>query len=283
MKFDLSMIQFTDKRQFERDPELPSNRVAFPADTLRKVQEFISRYVSLTEAQSVVISLWVVHTHISYLAQATPYLAVTSKTKRSGKTRLLETVELLVNEPLRTANITEAALFRALSQSTKTLLLDEVDTVFGEGKSRELLRAILNASYRRGSPVIRTQGKGVEAFDVFCPKMIAGIGELPDTVADRSIPIRLERSTPSKRFRIGEVSAEGEELKELVQATYIDEKMLTNIYRSRPTLPEHLHDRAQDSWEPLLQIAVASGWSDEVYQAAADLYDTNEPWKGKGE
>jgi hypothetical protein len=276
--FDLNMIRFTDKRQFERDPSLLRNRMLYPADTLNKVKEFISRYVSLTESQAVVVSLWVVHTHITYLAQATPYLAVTSKRKRSGKTRLLETVELLVSEPLRTANITEAALFRALAESTKTLLLDEVDTVFGEGKSRELLRAILNASYRRGSPVIRTQGKGVEAFDVFCPKMIAGIGELPDTVADRSIPIRLERMSPPQRFRMSEVEAEGAALKELVRTTYLDEQMLTDIYKARPELPAHLHDREQDSWEPLLQIAVCSGWTDEVYQATQDLYD-RQPWE----
>ena len=30
-------------------------------------------------------------------------------------------------------------------------------------------------------------------FRMFCPKVLAGIGDLPDTVADCSIPIRMER------------------------------------------------------------------------------------------
>ena len=44
----------------------------------------------------------------------------------------------------------------------------------------------------------------VKDYSVFCPKVLAGIGELPDTIADRCIPIRLERkkkSQETERFR----------------------------------------------------------------------------------
>lgn len=286
-------MRYVDKR-VERQPfDLPSTRdnvTQFPSmlpstelvdecrNVLENIRNFTCQYVNMTDAQATVVSLWVVHTHLIHLSQCTPYLAVTSKTKRSGKTRLLETVELLVNDPLRTANITEAALFRAMSERTRTLLLDEVDTIFGDGKSRELLRAILNASYRRGSPVYRTKGKGVEGFDVFSPKMIAGIGDLPDTVEDRSIPIRLTRSTPTKRFRLAEVSLVASELKSSIDI-FKEESILRAVYDARPVLPEHLHDRQQDSWEPLVQLGVICGWLDEVYQAATDLYTQGNPWE----
>jgi len=42
----------------------------------------------------------------------------------------------------------------------------------------------------------------------YCPEALAGIGELPDTVADRSIPIRMRRPRPGesvKRFRMRDV------------------------------------------------------------------------------
>ncbi len=45
--------------------------------------------------------------------------------------------------------------------------------------------------------MLRCVGDGprirVEKFEVFCPKVLAGIGELPDTVGDRSLRIELKR------------------------------------------------------------------------------------------
>ena len=59
--------------------------------------------------------MWVIHTHAVEAVEATPYLAVTSVEKKSGKTRLLEVVELLVPTPLRTANVSPAAVFRVIA------------------------------------------------------------------------------------------------------------------------------------------------------------------------
>src|SRR5207244_12445216 len=100
-------------------------------------------------------------------------------------------------EPRRTMNVSEAALFRIVASEQPTLLFDEVDTVFGpKAREREDLRGLLNGGFRRGSPVIRMGGESkttVERFDPFCAKALAGIGTLPDTISDRSIPIRLRR------------------------------------------------------------------------------------------
>ncbi len=40
----------------------------------------------------------------------------------------------------------------------------------------------------------------VKNFSTFCPKAIAGIGRLLDTVSDRSIPIRMERKPVSQNL-----------------------------------------------------------------------------------
>jgi hypothetical protein len=56
------------------------------------------------------------------------------------------------------------------------------------------------------------RGQQVIDFPTYCAKVIAGIGSLPDTVADRSIPIRLTRRRKDEkveRFRkrhVGQVS-----------------------------------------------------------------------------
>ena len=131
--------------------------------TLDDVVAFLRRYVVMTPAQADATALFVAHTHAIEAADATPYLAVTSAEKRSGKTRLIEVLELLVRSPIQTMNISDAALFRAIDQLSPTLLFDEVDAIF-KARDREDLRAMLNAGHRRGGAGCASgvrQGAGV--------------------------------------------------------------------------------------------------------------------------
>jgi len=235
-----------------------------PSLVLEDTSSFIRRFVVLSDEQLAAVALWTAHTHAIGAADTTPYIAVTSAEKRSGKTRLLEVIELLVHEALPTANISDAALFRAINELTPTLLLDEVDSIFGpKARDREDLRGMLNAGYRRGAVARRMGGPKMttlEAFPVFCPKVFAGIGELPDTLNDRSIRIRLERRTrdePIDRFRRRDVGPDAEMLHDRI-ADWLDPQ-LDELLALRPHLPDELDDRAQDCWEPLLAIAELAG------------------------
>jgi hypothetical protein len=170
---------------------------------LEDVGSFLRRFVVMTETQLDAVALWVAHTHAVEAAEVTPYLVVTSAEKRSGKTRLREALELVVHVPLPAANISDAALFRAIASLTPTLLLDEADAVF-RAREREDLRGLLNAGYRRGAVAYRMGGANrstLESFPVFCAKGFFGIGDfLPDTLADRAIPIRLQRRCATSRW-----------------------------------------------------------------------------------
>jgi hypothetical protein len=245
---------------------------------LDDVVHFLRRFVVLSEPQLAAIALFVMHTHATEAADCTPYLHVRSAEKRSGKTRLLEVLELLVREPMPTANISDAALFRAIAQLTPTLLLDEVDAIYGpKARDREDLRGMLNAGYRRGAVARRMGGKRMtelEAFPVFCAKAFAGIGELPDTIADRAIRIRLERRTrdePIERFRRRDVAPEAASLRDSL-ADWC-EPQIDELRRIRPHLPDELDDRAQDCWEPLLALAELAGgdWLECAHRAALAL------------
>lgn len=260
---------------------LPS--VSSRAQLLCETEAFISRYVVLSAPQSTAVALFVAHTHAIDIADVTPYLALTSATPRCGKTRLLEVLELVTCRALRSADFTESALFRLIPQQP-TLLLDESDTIFRGPMSRQGLRALLNAGYRRGSPVQRVKGSEVQSFDPFCAKVIAGIGDkLPETVRDRSIPITMTRKSPAEdveRFRMKEVTATGHELRDRLYRSFgrhgENAKWLHGLGSVRPTLPAFLNDRQQDSWEPLLQIAevIGGGWLDRAIDAARALHET---------
>jgi hypothetical protein len=175
-------------------------------------------------------------------------------------------------------NISDAALFRVIAERAPTLLLDEVDTIFSpKARDREDMRGMLNAGYRQGAMAWRMGGpnmRSLESFPVFCPKMFAGIGELPDTIADRTIPIRLLRRTRDEeieRFRRREVEAEAAMLRD--RAADWCEPQLEELRGIRPVLPDELDDRAQDCWEPLLAISDLAGgdWADRARAAALAL------------
>ncbi|HEY6605914.1 MAG TPA: DUF3631 domain-containing protein [Gaiellaceae bacterium] len=218
------------------------------------VARFLGRFVVMSQHQVDACTLWVAHTHAIDAADSTPYLAVTSAEKRSGKTRLREVLELLVRVPLSASNISDAALFRAIANLGPTVLLDEADAIF-KAKDREDLRGMLNAGYRRGNVVYRMGGNGktvLESFPVFSAKALFGIGDfLPDTLADRSVSIRMERRTrdePVERFRRRDTEADGLLLNQSL-ADWI-EPQIEWLHSMRPHLPEELDDRAQDSIMP---------------------------------
>jgi len=247
------------------------------AALLDDIATLIRRFVVLSPDQASATALWAVHTYAIDAADATPYLAITSPEKRSGKTRLLEVLDLLANRPWFTGSVSAAVLRRRLELDHPALLLDETDAVFKkESEYSEALRAILDAGHRRGCLAWLCVGKGHElkSFDVFGPKAFAGIGKLPDTIADRSIRIALRRRAPNEsvmRFRRREVEEEAKPLRERLERWAAAH--LEALKAARPDLPVALNDRALDGWEPLLAIAAAAGadWPQRALRAALAL------------
>jgi hypothetical protein len=152
-----------------------------PPDTgamLDSLATILRRFVVLSDAQRDALALWVPHTHTIAAADTTPYISISSAEKQSGKSRLLEVLAQLVARPMEAANVSDAALFRALAGEAgpATLLYDEVDTIFGKNAStaKEEQRGLLNAGYRRGAVAWRCEGEGskqtVKPYPVFGPK-----------------------------------------------------------------------------------------------------------------
>jgi hypothetical protein len=258
---------------------------------LDDIVAFLRRFVVLNKSELLTISLWIVHTWAVEAADTTPYLAVTSPVMRSGKTRLLEILELLVRSPWLTGRVTAAALYRRVESDCPTLLLDEWDAMArGNQDLTEALRGILNCGHGRDGKVSvcgpKSSGFQPTDFRVFCPKVIAGIGKVPETIADRSLPIRLKRKAPGEnveRFRKKLVLADANKLKARLKdwvGTHLEKLKV-----AKPQLPECLSDRQQDGAEPLLAIADAAGgdWPSLARTALKELCsDNNAPDEGIG-
>lgn len=247
-------------------------------ELLDDICAFIRRFVVLSAESLVVCTLWLVHAYAINAFDFTPYLNISSPVRECGKTRLLDVLEILLENVWSTSRSTVAALVRKIARDKCSLLYDETDAAFrGPDEFTQALRGILNAGYQRGKPATICVGKDHEPrdFDVFGPKAFAGIGQsLPDTVLSRSIPIQMRRklkSETSEKFRLRDVKPEAQTLRERLTswATIHSE----TLREGRPALPEGLSDRSEDIWEPLVGIADASGgaWPTWARIAAARL------------
>ena len=247
------------------DPE-PWTEAVDGAALLSGIASFITRYVSIAPELADTVALWIVVTWIHDRLEISPFLNVTSATKRCGKSLLLEALGELVHHPLPVSGrVTSSALFRTIEMHAPTLLLDEADTFFGDDDE---LRGVVNGSQRRNSAyVMRCVSDDHEPrrFVTWCPKAIAGIGGLPDTVLDRSIVAKLTRRPPGvslAHWRDRDRTAI-EALRRKLAQWCGDEA--TNIVArlSAVSFPPGLHDRGRDAWEALLAIGDMAGsdWS----------------------
>lgn len=234
---------------------------------IAEVESYIRSYVTLAETSYVlVIALWLAATHVWPAFDAFPYLVVTSATKRSGKTRLLELISFVASNSRLFTDISPAALYRTIDAEKPTLLFDEAE-MFSSARSE--YRSLLNTGYRRGQTVKRRDGE----YETYCPKAFALIGDVHDTLRDRSVVIEMRRSEAARRFVYAIAKEEGAALREMISATVsLKAEEITDAVRRFEGLA-FLTDRDEEIWSPLFILCrlICRDRIDELTRAAADI------------
>lgn len=261
--------------QVDHAPPQQDDATTDGARLLDQVYEALKTYIIFpTEENAVAVTLWIAATHAQAAWEHAPRLAAVSPLKRCGKSRLMDIVEMLVHHPLITVNISPAALVRSISANDPpTIMLDEADTVFGKAKvadQHEDLRGLLNAGHQRNRPYIRWDmiKREPEACATFSMAMLAGIGDLPDTIMDRSIVIRMRRRAPGESVRPYRTRRDQPRLARLREElhTWVFARV-RQLGQLEPPMP--VEDRAADTWTPLVAIADAAGgdWPEKARNA----------------
>src|SRR2546425_3293010 len=258
----------------------------------------LGRFAVLPQWAPEALALFDLHTFAYHLRDISTYVGIESPEKRCGKTTLLGIFGKLVNRPVMAANISSPAFFRVIQEMQPTLLIDEADTFL---RRKSDLRGILNAGNSRETAYVmrvanqkrdrdkresvgasERQNAGSRApwqsscatrlarFSCWCPKVMAAIGRLPETLADRCIIIRMQRKM---------VNQHCERLRDL-EATTVRRQCVRfvadhapEIANARPGMPPSLNDREADFWEPLIVVAdvVGGRWPELARQAAVGL------------
>jgi hypothetical protein len=248
---------------------------------LDELHDALTRYVAFPSLEAAdAVTLFAAATHVQPAWEHATRLVIKSPVRRCGKTRLLEVLQEVCENVLATANCSVAALTRSIGVADPpTIILDEADTVFatrrGErSESAEDLRGILNAGHARGWPYIRWDPvKRVrEECPTFAMAIVAGIGDMPDTLEDRAVVVNMRRRAPGEevdRFRRRRAVPPLHALRARLHKWLVDH--VNDLAHAEPDLP--VEDRAADVWEPLIAVAdlAAGDWRERARKACCAL------------
>ncbi len=267
------------------DARPPARMPVDGARVLGYARQLLTRYARFPSAAAAdVAALWAAHAHVrdadGVLAwQATPRLMMLSSQPGSGKSRVLELLGWLCPSTFGLdTEPTAAGLAWTLSSEHATGLIDEADVLFGAGKRRESIRAILNAGYQRSGTILRMRGGKGERQRVFGPVALAGLDVLQTSTGEslaplfsRSIVIRMRKAAEAVPPLDREGCAAAARIRTalaLWTAGVRDEAA-----QAQPELPGWLMNRPAEIWTPLLAIADAagSGWPERAREACEEL------------
>lgn len=257
-------VQTARKERIETGPTLfpkvePWPDKIDPASLLTEIETTVRRFIVCEPETVLAAALWAAMTWFIDVIKVAPLAVITAPEMRCGKSQLLFLLGRIVRSPIPASNITPAALFRSIELWRPTLLIDEADAFM---RDNEELRGLINCGHTRDSAfVIRTVGDDhtPTSFNVWGAKALAGIGRLAGTIMDRSITLELRRKLPeesSERFRYAEDGLFDAISSKLARFSEDYSEIIRN---ARPNLPDTLHSRAQDNWEPLFAIADLAG------------------------
>ena len=251
-----------------------------PVEPATEMVDLIKRYCVLTPHEIHAIVFWLIASYLINDFRIFSKLALISPEKRCGKTTTIEVTCSMAKDGRMVSNLSAATVYRITEKGQPTLFIDEADTFLKNGDSD--LNGLINSSHTKAAAkVMRCDGDKFEAreFSTWMPMVLASIGDLADTLMDRSIVINLRRKKSYEHTE--EVPVDLKELNEPLRkkiAAWVAANR-TVIRSQSVQLPQVGNDRASDNWKPLFQVAAVLGepWLGRCEKACRELTVTAEP------
>ena len=234
----------------------------------QKIHDYIRRFIFFPDDRFLAyLSLWVMGTYVFKIFSHYPYIWLNAE-KGSGKSLLMIILSKIVFNGDVTINPTESVIFRDITNNLTTLFIDEVEQFRKQDKAtHSILISILNAGFQRDGSVKRTESDGngsywVKSYNVYSPKVFAGINAIDDVLQDRTFRIQLYKKKDNETV---ERYKETNELRELQQSIRDDlyvfaltnGKAVVGLYNKEGAIKglDHLSNRELDIWEPIFLLA----------------------------
>lgn len=158
--------------------------------------------------------------------------------------------------------MTAPLLFRTLHNRGGTVLLDEAEHLRDNTPDAKEIGSVLRAGYKRGGRASRLEAVGKEfhpkEFEVYGPKALAAINDLPPALVSRCIPIlmvRADAKSPKSRKRIDVDERRWIELRDDLHALAVGPLGQNALTLASSEAVCSFSNRHFELWQPLLAIA----------------------------
>lgn len=255
-----------DPDRLARQPEVAAE------EALDAVGGFLDKYVSFpSEHARNATVLWVAHTWVIDELYFTPRLNPWAAQPGSGKSRVLECLELLCPNAVAGESLTPAVIYRVVAKGHKdgllpTLLLDEAHLIFKGSKDSDeaagLARAVVNSGYNRRGSVWRCNANTnePERFPSFAPMAVAGLKRfLPDDTQTRSISYQMQPRNDGTAAEWIEQDVPYEAAPIAAGMAKWAESVRGTVQDARPVMPPGIRDRVADTWRSILRAGDLAG------------------------
>ncbi len=242
------------------------------ARALDGLAAFLARYVALRDPEAALwLAAWTLGTWCYRAFRVFPYLSLRSAERRCGKSRLMRLLcRVGFNASPPTTHPTEAQLYREAARRSGMQAFDEMESLRGGGGDKERLASlisVLNHGFEQGGAVSRQEKRGerfVEMlYEVYAPRVIAGIAGLKDTLEDRSLALVMFRRRKDEPVaRLGrDTETEAQALRDACALACL--ARIEDILKAYDLAPKVLDgrdvdDRAVDLWAPLVALAMVA-------------------------
>jgi hypothetical protein len=272
-KLSLTLADIPEIKRLHEVYEAAANQTSSAPDTgpephaLEVVHRLLWDWTDVQPHEYVAFTLWILHLHVFGHFGITPRLALLSPVPGCGKTNLLKLIQRLAPNATRFANVTAAALFRAIDDGLGTALIDEGDQA--NLKLDSVMRTLLHDGYDREGVISRTLKGAVREFSIFAPIAIAAIGQpLSPAHLSRSIVANMHWSKRTNlKTKEDFERPEEKNLHEKVRQIIVRWVHSNPDFNKDPELPRILRLRPRDNWKVL--ISIADSFNDPYWSKAA--------------
>jgi len=233
-----------------------------PVELLTKMHDVFPKYLELEdETTYFVLYLWIIGTYFYRLFSAYPYLDFTG-TKRAGKTKALELINLIAFNGIMSPDLTGSVMFRVIEQTGATICIDEAEQMKNQkSEQAQQVRTLLNQGFKKNMYAYRsdTKEKGFNPvpFNLYSPKAFGHINAFDDVLEDRCIQILMKRSTKKtiQNTHPSEYDKVWWDIRDMCYRLFLDYTDIIETLKQKAEETMPVSGRERELWHPILTLA----------------------------
>lgn len=224
------------------------------------------------------MACWVIGTYFHRMFAAYPYIHLNG-TAESGKSKTMGITSQLSFNGIMAVNATPAYLVRMIHDNQATCCIDELEYLQRAKDEVSLtVLAMYNAGYKRGAMIGKAEPVGKtglwepKEYEAYSPKMFASIKGLETSLASRTIPLEMMRSTSGaiKNREISPGDMTLSQIRNQIYPTFLERfQIIRALYNG--IKDTKIVGREWELWKPILTVAKAVDPDCKLYEELRSL------------